>query len=548
MSTFQQDWLDLRSDYVASKESRFLKAPQGIHQQGSSGDFHYRNQNDFYYMVELGRHITRNDQIVGQGVRTFVKNVIQGGFNLKPETPDKELNRSLKKRWDDETGDEQLIDVGGEFDFHAFERCATGDILSSGDIMFSPTRLGQMQVFEAHRCRSPEYSFRSGRGSNRNDIVLGVEKLPSGRRHRYWMTKTDYDGINNYRRFTHNDLFPIDAYQFDSRTQRNERNLFHVYCPQRYSQSRGVTPLAPVMVTAGMHDDVQYAKMIQQQLCSYFAIVHNFDVDAEPVMPKDVEKVRSLQRPGYEKLQATHLHPGAEIYGQPGETIQGFSPGVPNAEFFDHSRMLLTFIAVNLDLPLILFLMDASETNFSGWRGAFDQAKLRFKDFQRELAKRFHSRVYRWKLRQWIAQDRGLATRLDSMGTDLFKHTWHFPRWPYIEPEKDIQANYVEMKTGQNSPRRVLLRNSLEWETIMDETVEDRGYGIKKAMEKAKELNVGVDPEDRVSWREIVSFDLPVGFQMKLPQDDGSSNDANNQRRPAGRAGETQRRQPASTD
>ena len=34
--------------------------------------------------------------------------------------------------------------------------------------------------------------------------------------------------------------------------------------------------------------------------------------------------------------------------------------------------MLLGILAVNLDLPLCVFLLDASETNYSGFRGAID--------------------------------------------------------------------------------------------------------------------------------------------------------------------------------
>jgi len=37
----------------------------------------------------------------------------------------------------------------------------------------------------------------------------------------------------------------------------------------------------------------------------------------------------------------------------------------------------LGILAVNLDLPLCVFLLDASETNYSGFRGAIDQARQR---------------------------------------------------------------------------------------------------------------------------------------------------------------------------
>src|SRR5690606_1028361 len=97
--------------------------------------------------------------------------------------------------------------------------------------------------------------------------------------------------------------------------------------------------------------------------------------------------------------------PGIEYTGAPGEKLTGFSPNIPNAEFFEHARLILTFVAINLDMPLQMLLLDATATNFSGWRGAFDQAKIGFRQIQSWLLKRFYAPVYEWKLRQWIAED-----------------------------------------------------------------------------------------------------------------------------------------------
>lgn len=542
VSSYQSQMQDLRSDYTASKQQRFLNRPQGIHSAGSSADYHLRNSHDYYYMLEFARHIVRNDQIVGQGVRTFVRNIIQEGFCLRPNTGDEALDDELKDRWDTWATRDQSVDVGMEYDFHAMERCCAASIITDGDICFNPLTTGQLQPFEAHRLRSPdENRATTQNGARRRDIVLGVEKLRSGARSRYWITKQDYDGINLRRsNFGMNDVQPYDAFVADQITGEMERNFFHVFSSMRYSLTRGVSPLVPVLVTSGMHDDVQYAKLIQQQLVSYFALIHNIDSDsdAELETPDSGEGgtvETNTNCPSGEKiLQASVHHPGAEYWGQKGETLEGFSPNVPNAEFFEQSRMLLTFISVNLDMPLMLFLMDAGETNFSGWRGSMDQAKIRFKDFQRELADRFHARVYRWKLRQWLVQDADLRRRFNNLGPAMFKHTWHYPRWPYIEPLSDTQADHLEMQTAQNSPRRIAMRKNLEWKTIVDESVEDRGYAIETAAKRAEAINANLPQEDRISWRELISFELPQGFQMSLPRQEQQPSGQSTGTKPAG--------------
>ncbi len=49
--------------------------------------------------------------------------------------------------------------------------------------------------------------------------------------------------------------------------------------------------------------------------------------------------------------------------------VMAFAPMAGMADHWDD----LGILAVNLDLPLCVFLLDASETNHSGFRGAIDQ-------------------------------------------------------------------------------------------------------------------------------------------------------------------------------
>lgn len=509
--TLQRAYADLQSDYRASKEQRFLKRPTGINTQGSGADYHWKNEADYYLCIELARHIAREDQVVGQGIRTLRRNVVQGGFRVKPETGDSQLDRQLSDRWANWAGSPLAVDVEGEHCWHDLERLYVEALIRDGDIGVNPLTTGQLQSFEAHRIRSPQIA----RTSN-SDIVLGVHRDANGKRLRYYVTKQDYDGINR-RSLALKDVSPISAYVYDEMTQQQERNFFHLYAPRRISETRGATPLLPVMITSQMHDDVQFSKLVQSQVCSYFAIIHNVDPDSVTEAP-ETDTVEDECDPTKTREQRP-LHPGAEYWGQPGEKIEGFSPNVPNPSFFEHSHMLLSFIAVNLDLPLILLMMDASQTNFSGWRGAFDQAKIRFRDIQTEIADRLHRNVYRWKVRQWMRQDADLRRMFEVIGPAMFAHSWHYPTWPYIQPLDDINASALEVHTIQTSPRRAALKRGQDWPVLVREYAEDRKLAIREASLAARELNEEF-PEAKVDWREICNFELPQGYQLSLPVQD----------------------------
>jgi capsid protein len=505
----------MKSSYEAAKVNRFRARPKGIIQAGSGADYHIQSELDYFYMIELSRHLFNNDQIVGQGVETLVANVIQEGFDVDPETGDPDVDSELKDRFNAWAIDPQQCDWEGEKTWCEQQEIACIAAIRDGDIFANPLRDGSLQYFEAHRCRTPQGQAISGD----RWIIHGVEKNLTGRRARYWITKNEVDGF----RFTFpkNDMVAFPAYVKDPLTARNERGIIHTYFGKSFSQSRGVPKLIRVTTTAGMHDDVQFATLVKQQVAACLTFIRELPLGVQTMPQPDTELFDDPYSTTGGQQRLRRLSPGAEYASRvPGETIKGFTPGIPSNEFMNHSRMLLTFIAVNLDLPLILLLMDAGETNFSGWRGAMDQAKLKFRKFQKRFAEKYHNEVYRWKVRQFIRESATLRAAYGRMGEEIFACRWNFPQWPYIEPLKDASADLLIMRNGLSSPRRVLKGRNLEHEDVARETCEDNALVVRYAMDKAMELNqhplVAQNESERVSWREIARAPLADGFQLSI--------------------------------
>jgi len=205
-----------------------------------------------------------------------------------------------------------------------------------------------------------------------------------------------------------------------------------------------------------------------------------------------------------------------ELTTEPGETITAFSPNVPNPEFFPHASLILTFISINLNLPLAVLLLDPSKTNFSGWRGAIDQARMGFREIQRWLAGSFHRPVYRFKCRQWIAEDAALARQFAALGEKVFQHRWNPPTWAYIEPLTDGQADLLQVRNALTSPRRLHARRGADWDEIYAEIIADNSAAIKAAKKAALQIN-GEFPDGNapVHWREILSLPTPDGVQIQ---------------------------------
>ena len=507
----------IRNDYEISKDNRFNRRRTGLAPQGNTADWHYRNEESYYRDIEKARDVDRNDSIVGQTINRAVDNIVQQGFTLDVQTGDKKLDEDLKARWEDWANDPEQCDIQGEFTFRDFERHAMRSVLVDGDIVFtgigdpSDTELaseigtasvGTLQAHEAHTIRY---------GQKLENTFLGITRNDFGRRQTYWVI----DDPNT----------PLDPKETKSsplevRDTDGLRQLFHVYQPGRLSQTRGVTALAPIINVCGMRDDIQFAQLVQRQVASCFAVFRKRQY--VPGNPHD-------KTPGYgnsatetsgagETRYIENIAPGMEIIGEPGEELSGFSPDIPGSGYEFQLKEILTTIGVNLGLPLCLVLMDGSETNFTGWRGAVDEARKGFVSRQRNETQRFHRPVWVWRVSQWLKEDQVLAAAAKRGGISIFGHKWNAPTWQYINPKDDAEGDTAILAGGLNSPRRVLANNGFELSEIQRETIEDHANGIRQAKQAALDINSEFDDGQPVTWRDLLPVPMAAGVQMSVTE------------------------------
>lgn len=493
---------ELRNDYNAAKSSRYRRSRAGVGTSGRNADYHYRSDADYLRIMELSRDFMRNDLVVGQGVRRLVHNVVRDGFALDPQTGNTTLNAWIAARWSAWCQDPEQCDVAREHNFHDQEKQVLQSTIVDGDILPLLTNTGAIQLVEAHRCRTPN--------NTKKNVVHGVLLDDNRVRQEYWLTKDDIDPTAALARVA-------DVQAYPARDADGNRVVLHCYRPDRVSQTRGVSAMAPITDAIGMHDDIQFAQLVKQQVASCFAFIRQRDASlALPGSDQQFgeQSTTSLADGSTRTLEG--IAPGMQINGMPGETFTTFSPNIPNPEFFTHATLVLTFLAVNLNLPLCVLLLDPSKTNFSGWRGAIDQARLSFQDLQRWLIGCFHTPVYRWKLRQWLAEDpAGPLARAAARGTNVFQHRWTPPSWDYIEPLKDASADLLQVRNALISQRRRCARRGIDWDDLSTEIVEDNVLLVTKAHKAAEKLN-GKFPGLNVSWRELAMLPTPDGVQVGL--------------------------------
>jgi lambda family phage portal protein len=495
----QSAFADIRADYDATRHSRFVRRRTGVSSMGSGPDYHFRTESKFYELVEQARDMDRNDALVGILADRRVDNIVQSGFTLDPKTGDKGVDLALWQWWEDFSNDPDQCDIAGEYTWKEIERQACRSESIDGDIVVTGTEEGSFQLLESHLIRTK---------SKVDDTFLGVTTNRVGKRTYYHVAEE----LNEFGTFG-------DSTAVSVRDDDGVRQVFHVYNPNRVNATRGVTLLAPVFSISGMLEDINFAKLVQQQVVSCFAVFRKLAAGTSSLPSVDgVYGEGSAQQTESGVRQIEGVSPGMEIVGQPGEELQGFSPNVPNSEYFQQVRLMLQIIGVNFGLPLCLVLMDGSETNFSGWRGAVDEARKGFVADQMNLVRRLNRPAYRWKLAQHLKEtgDQALKKAYKKLGETIFQHNWNLPTWSYIEPVADAEGDATQLRNALTSPRRLHAARGKDWEEIAEESIADNAYAIERAAKQAAKINEQFPNSPAINWRDLIALPMPAGTTMAM--------------------------------
>ena len=491
----------LRNDYSATKRSKFRRQRTGLPAMGSGADWHLRSDADYLRALEYARDMDRNDVLIGTLLDRAATATIRDGINPDPDTGDEEIDAILMERWQKWCDTPEECDIQGEMTFDVMQYHVFRQVLGDGDIFANLTELGCIQFFEAHRVRRPSNTKRN--------VVNGVLLDDLRRRLEYWVTVDDIDPLSPLKNVNQTVPYPV-------RDEHGNRLVAHIFNPKRMSQTRGISALWPIIDQAGMFEDVNFATLVKAQAAACWTILRERLNGSDPLGPPPAgERTNQTLSDGTTRV-VEGVAPGMQVTGAPGEKLSGFSPNIPNPEYFPHVRQIITLISINLGVPLCVGLLDASETNYSGFRGALDQARDGFRRNQRMMVTKFNRQVYLWKVRQFIAQDNEsggpLADADQRKDISIFKHTWNYPAWPYIDPYKDTMADDLQVSRGHMAPSELQASRGRDWDRVSRKSVDDNFKAIDYALTRAKELNDKHSPERAIFWRDLLN--LPTGDQM----------------------------------
>jgi capsid protein len=505
LSGYQQ-FLDIRSDWDAAKQSKFRSQITGYLPLGSGADWHYRVQSDFWRIMEWARYFRRNSPIISPAIARVCRHVVRKDYQLVMDTGDKEFDKRVQDDFHHWSTTATNCDVRGRQNLTEMFSQSVDSALTDGDLFLTPV-IGadnslRLQYMEGHRCR----------GAVMPGDVHGVILGDYGKPKRFTFTRED---VGFYPQVNQTDLVSVEAYGAFGRA--DEPMVAHLYFPQRFTQNRGVSCFAPCFDLIGMHDDLEFNVLVKSQLQNTRALIRERAASIQAPPNKGPIGTRATDYlPDGQSRPLDKAMPGMEYAGHPGEKLIMSEANTPNEQFFPHMELILTFIAMNCHLPLQALLFDPKK-NFSAWRGAQEEAKAGFIGIQQWLINHEAKQIVRWFLLAQQLKDKQYLAAEQRLGPNYFHHHWQAPAWPYIEPNKDASADDLQARTGLSSRRRLAANRGVKYADEIVHATEDIGVAIRAAMEEADEINgefPNADPP--VSWLMTCAINLQ-GVKPPVP-------------------------------
>jgi lambda family phage portal protein len=248
--------------------------------------------------------------------------------------------------------------------------------------------------------------------------------------------------------------------------------IIHLFTSRRPHQTRGVTAFAPVMMSQRMLAGYMEAELVAARVAS--AKMGFIKVDPE------IGDATDDAAPGAQQ-QTIDADPGSFFRGNPGESLEMFSPEHPTSAFQNFTTAIKQDIAGGLGLSYSTLTGDLSQANYGSMRVGMLAERDGWERMQEMLCVHVLDRLYRGWLRYAL-----LNAKLDALNSfDASRWTrieWQCRGFPWIDPAKDIDAAGQELALCLTTRSRLCAERGLDFEDVLE--------GQQREAELAKQYGV----------------------------------------------------------
>lgn len=252
-------------------------------------------------------------------------------------------------------------------------------------------------------------------------------------------------------------------------------DIIHLFEAKRPGQSRGISALAAVIARTRDMQTYEDAELARKNIEPRLGVLASGSPDLDPKnYPGSFEAdpgPNASAPDGWnfnaaypDEEAAEELSAGGITYLPHGMQVTAFEPASPPG-FTDYMTYNLHIVASCLGVPFESMTGDMSGVNFSS-------ARIRQLEFRRDVEQRqwvtlyprLIAPIWRW-FTEALELDTGVAP---DPGIEV-----SFPRWDYVNPKQDIDAEIQAIKHGLLSPSESLRRRGYKPDRVFEEIAAD---------------------------------------------------------------------------
>jgi len=416
-------------------------------------------------LLARSRELVVTNGYAANACEAWAANLVGDGIKPSSLLEDGELRDRVQRLWLAWTDE---ADADGLTDFYGLQAMVAREMFVAGEcfVRLRPRRPedGLRVPLQCQLLQSEMLPFdKTETAPNGNAIRCGIEFDKIGRRVAYHFRRR-HPGDSTDR----GDVLP-------ETTRVPAADVLHIYRPLDAGQIRGLPHVAPAMVRLFLLDQYDDAELDRKKTAAMFA---GFITKAAPE-----EQLMGAVEDGEDGTGIASLEPGTLQVLLPGEDVTFSNPADVGGGYEAFQYRTLLAISASLGLPYHLVTGDVRQANYSSLRAELVEFRRRFSQLQHGvIAHQLCRPIWeRWLETAVLAG----ALELPDMGAARAVH-WIPPRWDWVDPLKDIQAQLLAIEAGLMSRRKAVEATGYDIEEIDRENAADAARAAELGLSYGK--------------------------------------------------------------
>ena len=403
-------------------------------------------------LLARSRELVVTNGYAANACEAFAANLVGDGIKPSSLIADPDLRERVQKLWLVWTDE---ADADGLTDFYGLQAMVAREMFVAGEcfVRLRSRRAedGLLVPLQLQLLQSEMLPFeKTETAPSGNRIRCGIEFDAIGRRVAYHFRRR-HPGDSTDQRVAVPDTVRVSA-----------DDVLHIYRPIDAGQIRGLPHVAPAMVRLFLLDQYDDAELDRKKTAAMFA---GFITKTAPEDPMLGETEADL-----DGAAIASLEPGTMQVLLPGEDVKFSSPADVGSSYEAFQYRTLLAVSASLGLPYHLVTGDVRQANYSSLRAELVEFRRRIGQLQHGVMAHQLCRPI-WQ--RWLET----AALSGALGVDdrsrVHPVHWIPPRWDWVDPLKDIQAQVLAMEAGLTSRRKVVEATGYDIEEIDRENAAD---------------------------------------------------------------------------